>query len=401
MLRAGLIWLSQHPGLFRFVRRNPVARRMAGRFVAGETFRDGVRAVQELNTAGISASLDLLGEAVTDPEHAREARDVYVETLDAIAAGGLDCNVSVKLTHMGLAIDEALCVDNMRAILGRARDRGNFVRIDMEQSIYVERTLRLYRECFRPEFGGAVGVVLQSALRRTAQDVEEMIALGSRVRLCKGAYREPPEVAFPRKRDVDKNYVACMERLLEHGTYPAIATHDPRMHAHAKDFVRRRGVPPDRWEFQMIYGVRRDLQQTLRDEGYRMRVSSSSPATCCASSADRRSGRLRGPPPGIARRDLVHHLRERGVERYLLGVGETDHDEQDVGELHLDRLLGLVGLLGLLAEAVVDLTGELADFLGEAGDIGERGEIALPIPADPAIHGVLGFAKAHGGPHLG
>lgn len=272
MLRAGLIWLSQHPGLFRFVRRNPIARRMARRFVAGETVQEGVQAVRALNAATITASLDLLGEAVTDPAHARAARDVYIDTLDAIAAAGLECNVSVKLTHMGLAIDDDLCVDNVRTILGRARDYGNFVRIDMEQSTYVERTLRLHRECFRPEFAGTVGVVLQSALRRTAQDIEDMIALGTRVRLCKGAYREPPEVAFPRKRDVDANFVACMERLLERGTYPAIATHDARMIAHAKAFARRTGVSPDRWEFQMIYGVRRDLQHGLRGEGYRMRV---------------------------------------------------------------------------------------------------------------------------------
>jgi proline dehydrogenase len=169
-------------------------------------------------------------------------------------------------------VDERLCIENFRAVLARAKSHDNFVRIDMEQSEFVEPTLRLFTQCFRPEFGGTVGVVLQSALRRTPQDVEDMIALGARVRLVKGAYREPPEVAFPVKRDVDAAYVACMERLLERGTYPAVATHDEKIIAHARDFVRRRGIGSDRWEFQMIYGVRRDLQRALRRDGYRMRV---------------------------------------------------------------------------------------------------------------------------------
>ena len=272
MLRAGLIWLSERPGIFRFVRRNGLARKLARRFVAGETVADGVAAVRELNGARISASLDLLGEAVTDPVEARAARDAYLETLDAIRQAGLDCNVSVKLTQMGLAIDENLCAENFLAILARAKSYGNFVRIDMEQSTFVAQTLRLFRDRFRPEFGGTVGVVLQSCLRRTEQDVEDMIALGARVRLVKGAYREPPDVAFPKKRDVDACYVVCLERLLERGTYPAIATHDERLIEHAKDFARRGSIPAERYEFQMIYGVRRDLQFRLRAAGYNMRV---------------------------------------------------------------------------------------------------------------------------------
>ena len=272
MMRAGLLWLSEQPQIFRFVRRNGLARRFASRFVAGETVESAVAALRDLNAAGLSASLDLLGEAVQKAEEALHARDTYLETLDRIRAAGADSNVSVKLTQMGLDIDEALCVANMRAIIGKAKTYGSFVRIDMEQSTYTAKTLQLFRDTFYPEFGGAVGVVLQSYLRRTAQDVEAMIALRARVRLCKGAYKEPESVAFPAKRDVDANYLACMERLLEHGHYPGIATHDEKIITHAKVFTRNKGIAPDRYEFQMLYGVRRDLQQALRREGYNVRV---------------------------------------------------------------------------------------------------------------------------------
>lgn len=272
MVRAGLMWLSERQGLFRLIRRNGLARRAASRFVAGETLEDGVRAVRELNAAGVSASLDLLGESVRDPVEAARARDVYLRLLDRLREAGLDANVSVKLTQMGLDVDERACVANMRAIVGRARAHDSFVRIDMEQSAYTERTLRIFHDTLHPEFGNAVGVVLQSALRRTPRDVDDMIALGARVRLCKGAYREAPDVAFPGKREVDATYVACMERLLEHGTYPGIATHDERIIAHARAFARRHNIPPVRFEFQLLHGVRRDLQRSLEREGYRVRV---------------------------------------------------------------------------------------------------------------------------------
>jgi len=272
MLRTGLLWLSEQPRLFSIIRGNGLARRFASRFVAGETVEAAVAALAQLNAAGIRASLDLLGESVATPAEARAARDTYLETLDRIRHAGADANVSVKLTQMGLAIDERLCVENLRAIIAKARDDGSFVRIDMEQSDYTERTLQLFRRTFHPEFGNAVGVVLQSYLRRTERDVEDMIALGARVRLCKGAYQEPPEVAFPDKRDVDANYVRCMEWLLERGNYPGIATHDTAIIAHVKDFARQRGVAPQRFEFQMLYGVRRDLQRRLRREGYNVRV---------------------------------------------------------------------------------------------------------------------------------
>jgi proline dehydrogenase len=272
MVRASLLWLSEQPHIFKFVRANGLARRFAARFVAGETVADGVAALTALNARGITASLDLLGESVEGAAEAGAARDVYLQTLDQIRRAGADGNVSVKLTQMGLDTDEGLCVENLRAIIARARQYDSFVRIDMEGSAYTATTLRLFTQRFYPEFGNAVGVVLQSYLRRTEQDVEEMIALGARVRLCKGAYKEPPEVAFPAKREVDASYVRGMERLLERGNYPAIATHDAKIIAHAKAFARRREVPPSRFEFQMLYGVRRDLQHALRHEGWNVRV---------------------------------------------------------------------------------------------------------------------------------
>jgi proline dehydrogenase len=272
VLRAGLLWLSEQPRIFRFVRRNGLARRFAARFVAGESPDEAVAASRDLKAAGITATVDLLGEAVADPAEARAARDTYVDLLDRIRAAGLDAHVSVKLTQMGLAIDEGLCRDNVRAIIARARAHGAFVRIDMEQSAYTEATLRLFTKTLHPEFGNSVGVVLQSCLRRTARDVEDMIALGARVRLCKGAYKEPAAVAFPAKRDVDASYAACMERLLERGNYAAIATHDDRLIARAMGFARARGLAPERFEFQMLYGVRRDLQRRLRGDGYRVRA---------------------------------------------------------------------------------------------------------------------------------
>lgn len=272
MLRAGLLWLSEQPRIFQFVRGNGLARRFASRFVAGETVESAVAAARQLNGTGITATLDLLGESVQNAGEARAARDLYLQTLDRIRLTGANSNVSVKLTQMGLDIDEHLCVENLRAIVASAKGHESFVRLDMEQSEYVERTLHMFRHTLHPEFGNAVGVVLQTYLRRTEQDVDAMIALGARVRLCKGAYQEPATVAFPAKRDVDATYVRCMERLLERGTYPGLATHDARIIRHAKAFVRRRGIASDRFEFQMLYGVRRDLQQALRREGFNVRV---------------------------------------------------------------------------------------------------------------------------------
>jgi proline dehydrogenase len=272
MLRAVFLWLSEQPRIFRFVRKNRLARKLASRFVAGETIDEAMATVPDLNASNLSASLDLLGESVLHAEEAQRACRTYLDLLERIHGTKANANVSVKLTQMGLDIDEQLCVGNMRAIIGKAKQYDSFVRLDMEQSSYTAKTLQLFTDVFYPEFGNAVGVVLQSYLRRTAADVEAMIALGARVRLCKGAYKEPEDVAFPKKRDVDANYITCMERLLERGNYPGIATHDVKIIDHSKAFTRKKGISAERFEFQMLYGVRRDLQYRLRREGYNMRV---------------------------------------------------------------------------------------------------------------------------------
>ncbi|MGH7688054.1 MAG: proline dehydrogenase family protein [Gemmatimonadaceae bacterium] len=272
MFRSTLLYLSNQPRVFRFVRKNRFAKSFASRFVAGERLDDAVTAVRALNAKGISASLDLLGESVHNEQEARAARDEYLTVLDRINTERLDCNVSVKLTAMGLDISEELCVAIMRDILERAQRYGTFVRVDMESSAYTERTLRLFEERLYPGFKQHVGVVLQSYLYRTFADVERAVALKCRVRLCKGAYKEPPAVAYPDKKDVDGNYVKCMHALLENATYPAIATHDPAMVAEARRFVAEHAIATDRFEFQMLYGVRRDLQEQLVRDGYRMRV---------------------------------------------------------------------------------------------------------------------------------
>jgi len=272
MLRAVFLWLSEQPRIFRFVRKNRLARKLASRFVAGETIDEAMAPVRELNASNLSASLDLLGESVLHAEEAQRACQIYLELLERIHSAGANANVSVKLTQMGLDIDEPLCVNNVRAIIGKAKQYESFVRIDMEQSTYTAKTLRLFADVLYPAFGNAVGVVLQSYLRRTAADVEAMITLGARVRLCKGAYQESDDVAFPKKSDVDANYIAGMERLLERGNYPGIATHDVKIIDHAKAFTKTKGISPARFEFQMLYGVRRDLQYKLRRDGYNLRV---------------------------------------------------------------------------------------------------------------------------------
>jgi proline dehydrogenase len=272
IMRQGLLWLSERQGVFNFVRQNGLARRFASRFVAGESIDQGVEAARELGRRGITSSLDLLGESVAAEAEAIAARNQYLRMLDRMAASGAEVNVSVKLTQMGLDIGEALCAANMTAILERAVALHGFVRLDMESSAYTQRTLDFYFGHLYERFGTSCGVVIQSMLRRSEQDVEMLIDRKVRVRLCKGAYLEPPAVAFPEKSDVDRNYLRLMERLLVGGTYPAVATHDEAIITHARDFARRQGVANDRFEFQMLYGVRRDLQERLRQAGYRLRV---------------------------------------------------------------------------------------------------------------------------------
>lgn len=272
MLRTSLLYLSRQQRIFNLIRNVGFARKMASRFVAGETIASACDAVAQLNAKGISASLDLLGESVHSEAEARATGRHYLELLDRIAERKLDANVSVKLTALGQDISDALGVEVVREVIARAKQYNSFVRLDMESSAYTDRTLDTFEQQLFPGFENNVGVVLQSALRRTLDDVERANRISARVRICKGAYLEPADVAFPQKSDVDQNYVAAMHRLMEHGRYPGIATHDEKIIAEAKRFAKERGIAPDRFEFQMLYGVRRDLQEQIVKEGWRMRV---------------------------------------------------------------------------------------------------------------------------------
>lgn len=272
MIRSALLYLSNQNQVFRFLRNNRLAQGFANRFVAGETLDTALDAVAKLNARGISGSLDLLGESVHNEGEARAAGREYITMLDRIHERKADANVSVKLTAMGLDVSEELCVAIMQDILQRAREYRTFVRIDMESSAYTQRTLDLFERRLYPNYRENVGIVLQSYLYRTFADVERANLLKARVRICKGAYKEPEAVAYPAKKDVDSNYVKCMHALMEHGNYPGIATHDEAIIADAKRFAKTNQIAPDRFEFQMLYGVRRDLQDRLVRDGYRMRV---------------------------------------------------------------------------------------------------------------------------------
>jgi proline dehydrogenase len=272
MLRNALLYLSSQPTVFKFVRNNGIAKKFARRFVAGETADEAIAAVRELNARGITASLDLLGESVHNEAEARASGRDYIRLLDRIRESNLNANVSVKLTAMGLDISEELCISIMHEVLDRARQHRTFVRLDMEGSAYTERTLQLFEQRLYPAYPENVGIVLQSYLYRTAADVERAIQLKCRVRLCKGAYKEPASVAYPEKSNVDANYVRCMQELMRNGNYPGLATHDETIIRAAKKFAADEKIPPERYEFQMLYGVRRDLQEKLVAEGYRMRV---------------------------------------------------------------------------------------------------------------------------------
>jgi len=270
VLRASFLYLSHRRGLQRFVTRQRLTASLAHRFVAGDRLDDAVQAVTKLNRRGWSASLDHLGENVSEEKAARAATDDYLAAFERIATERLNANVSVKLTQLGLDISPDLCQELLTRILQRAQQLDNFVRIDMEGSAYTQRTLDLvlamhqrYPNC---------GVVLQSYLYRTVDDVARANEAKVRVRLVKGAYDEPPEVAFPKKADVDAKFAEEMQQLLLHGDYPALATHDDRLIEATKQFAHERHIPLDRFEFQMLYGIRRDLQVRLLREGYRVRI---------------------------------------------------------------------------------------------------------------------------------
>ncbi len=244
---------------------------LARRFVAGETIESAMAAVRTLNETGMSASLDFLGEDVLEASAALHTRDVYIEMLDAIAASGVNSNVSVKLTAMGLLVDEDLALTNLLAILQRAsRNPDPFVRIDMEGSAVLEATLRVFARAFAEHKN--VGIVLQAYLKRTPGDVAQAIDIGARVRLCKGAYNEPPEIAYKHMPEIRAQYLDLASDLLARGTYPGIATHDRRLIAAVKQFAGDRSISRERFEFQMLYGCRPHVQRELIAQGYRLRV---------------------------------------------------------------------------------------------------------------------------------
>lgn len=265
------LWLSERRQLFEFIKSNGLARKLASRFVAGETIESAIAAAKILNKDGTRVSLDSLGESVASREETIEARDEVIRILDAIATTGVDGNVSLKFTQLGLDIDRALCLENMSQILSHAKDLDIFVRIDMEGSDHTGRTLEMYEE-LHETFGNVTGVVIQSYLFRSADDIESLIARGARVRLVKGAYAEPPELAYQDMKEVRSSYVDLMKRLLDEGIYPGIATHDERLIEAAVRYVEEKDIPTERFEFQMLYGVRRDLQKKLRGQGFNVRV---------------------------------------------------------------------------------------------------------------------------------
>ena len=254
----------------RFVLSNPLARKTSRRFVAGEDLPDALAAALGANQEGLKASLDYLGENVATREDAVKAREMYIGVFDRIAQEGLDANVSLKLTQLGLDFGEDFCREQAEAIVQHAAALGNFVRLDMEGSAYTERTVEITRRL--REKSDAVGTVIQAYLYRSEKDIELLLKAGCRIRLCKGAYLEPPEVAFPGKKDVDANYVKLMKILLASGIYHGMATHDPGMIAATVDYVAANGIAKDKFEFQMLYGIRVDLQKQLVRDGYRMRV---------------------------------------------------------------------------------------------------------------------------------
>jgi proline dehydrogenase len=253
--------------------RSSIGRKMSRRFVAGITVEEALGATAAANAQGLTVSIDNLGENVTNRAEAEHSAKLYHELLDAIAGRKLDANVSLKLTHMGLDVDEKLCRDLVREIVAHAARLGSFVRIDMEGSPYTQKTLDIVRELHAaPGNAGHVGAVLQAYMRRSESDARALCAEGIRIRLCKGAYKEPPEIAIQPKAEVDANFVKLTEILIESGTYHGIATHDPNMIDATIAHAKKKNIPPTAFEFQMLHGIRRDLQEKLVRDGWRVRV---------------------------------------------------------------------------------------------------------------------------------
>ncbi|HVA25295.1 MAG TPA: proline dehydrogenase family protein [Chloroflexota bacterium] len=266
-LRGSLLHMSDSRALAHWLTHNPLGRKLASRFVAGETLDSAIAAVRALNAAGIRASLDHLGEAISNPAEAIDAATEYVRILDRLPVSGVDCNVSLKLTQMGLDISRALCLDNLLRVLDKARDIGQFVRLDMESSHHTDDTLGVFEDVWARGFRNC-GIVLQAYLLRTERDVDRAIEIGCRVRLCKGAYAEPPTVAFADKHDTDATYLKLARKLLDHGHFPALATHDLRIIRAIESWRPE----PGSFEFQMLYGIRPELQRRLVADGWGMRA---------------------------------------------------------------------------------------------------------------------------------
>jgi len=270
MLRSLLLYLSERKGPKKLLTGNRLGRRLASRLIAGEEVEDALRVIRHLKSEGFWVTLDCLGESVQEAAAADTSCETYLHLLDRLAAEKLNSHVSVKLTQLGLAIDEGLARRNLGRIAERAALHNNFVRVDMEGSAFTESTLRVFCSVDAPR--DVMGIALQSYLHRTAADAEELLKRGVRIRLVKGAYKEPPDIAFAKKSDVDRNYREIMEKLLTSGIYHAIATHDERIIAATEQFARQHGVAPENFEFQMLYGIRRRLQRALIQQGWRVRL---------------------------------------------------------------------------------------------------------------------------------
>ncbi len=274
-LRATLLYLSRHRGLRAWAEHSSLARRVSSRFIAGRTLDDALTVCRQIRSQGITATLDYLGENVKSTEEAAACRDMCIRALGALHAAGLEPNVSLKLTQFGMDLSPEACEENVTALVKTAASLGGFVRIDMEGSAYTDRTLELVRRIHRQY--NACGTVVQAYLFRSHDDLASLIQEGIRVRLCKGAYLEPPEIAFAGKADVDHHYIGLAHHLLgatqtHPGYYPALATHDERIIDRVERFATNNGIARDSFEFQMLYGIRRDLQQRLIADGYRMRL---------------------------------------------------------------------------------------------------------------------------------
>ena len=270
MLRSTLLKLAESPGFAQWVTSNPMTRGMARRFVAGETLDEAIVAARACNSVGMYASLDYLGENVSTTTDAQRARDAYLQIFDRIAQERLHANVSCKLTQLGLDLSAEFCEGLLFSIVERAAGYDSFLRVDMESSQYTQRTIEVVKRVRTRN--PAVGAVIQSYLYSSEKDVQDLLTYGCRIRLCKGAYKESDEVAFARKKDVDGNFVRLMQMLLPSGFFHGIATHDPHMIAETIRFAASRGVSKDDFEFQMLYGVRTDLQRRLVKDGYRLRI---------------------------------------------------------------------------------------------------------------------------------